>query len=147
MAYDLNVVAMVGNLTADMDLKYTGSGVAIGNFSLAVNYRKGNDKAVSFFPCKSFGKQAETLKQYLRKGQKVAISGSLQQDRYEGKDGQKHSIVYIVCDSIELLGSVDKQSAGYVAKNKADVDTSGDTVPNLGQDQQTDFGFPEDIPF
>lgn len=147
MAYDLNVVALVGNLTADMELKYTQSGVAIGTFSIAVNYRKGNEKAVSYFNCKCFGKQAESLKQYLRKGQKIALSGSLQQERYTTKDGQNRSVVIVVCDSIELLGGHDKQDPSYVAHSKAEVDTSGDTVPNVEQNQ-TDFGFSEDsIPF
>jgi single-strand DNA-binding protein len=141
MAIDVNSLVIIGNLTRDMELSYIqGSGTAVGQFGIAVNYRKGNADAVSFFNCKAFGKQAENLKPYLLKGKKVAIAGTIRCDNYKDKEGNNKSAFYIVCDSIQLLGGADKSSPKYVAKNKADVDTSTDTVPTLD-------GFPEDIPF
>ena len=141
MAIDINSLTIIGNLTGDMELSYIqGSGTAVGTFSIAVNYRKGNIDAVSFFNCKAFGKQAESLKPYMLRGKKVAIIGSIRCDNYKDKEGNNKKAFFIVCDSIQLLGGADKSSPKYVAKNKADVDTSTDTVSALDE-------FPEDIPF
>lgn len=105
---DINNVVLVGRLTKDVgELRYTSGGMAIGNISIAVNRSvKQNEQWVdeaSFFECSIFGKTAENLKQYLTKGQQVAIEGSLKQDRWQ-KDGQKFSKVTIAVSSIQLLG-------------------------------------------
>ncbi len=108
MAGDVNAVVLVGRLTRDSELKYTASGSALCNFSIAVNRRvkKGDqwlDEA-SFFDLTLWDKQAEGLNKYLVKGTQVAIQGELRQDRWE-KDGQKFSKVQVFVSNIQLLGS------------------------------------------
>lgn len=107
MAKDINNVSVVGRLTKDAELKYTNSGFAISNLSLAVNSsRKDGDQWVdeaSFFDVTILGRVAETLNQYLQKGKQIAVAGELKQDRWE-KDGQKRSRVYILSNNIQLLG-------------------------------------------
>lgn len=106
---DLNTVALVGRLTKNCEMKYTNSGYAICNFSLAVNKRvkdsqgNWNDKA-SFFECTYFGKAAEGVSQYLTKGQQVSVQGSLDQQTWES-NGQKRSKVVINVNSLGLLGN------------------------------------------
>lgn len=114
MATDLNNVAIVGRLTRDMEVKYTNSGMAIGNFNIAVNRSvKRNEQwtdEVSYIEVTTFGKTVENLQQYLVKGKQVAVSGYLKQDRWE-RDGQKFSKIGINADVIQLLGGNSQNSA------------------------------------
>lgn len=105
---DINQVILVGRITRDSELKYTASGTAMAQFSIAVNRRvkKGDqwtDEA-SFFDIVLWDKQAENLNKYLTKGTQVGVSGELRQDRWE-KDGQKHSKVQVFVENLQLLGS------------------------------------------
>ena len=102
---DLNKTHVIGRLTGDLVLDYTAGGSAIGKFSIAVDHMKKKDGTadVSFFNCKAFGKLAENLNQYLKKGKQVCITGYFKQDRWE-KDGQKQSRMVLNCEEIQLLG-------------------------------------------
>jgi single-strand DNA-binding protein len=107
MASDLNKTILIGRLTKDAELQYTSSGWAISKMSVACNRRKKQgdnwvDEA-NFFDVTLFGKRAESLNQYLSKGQQVAIEGELCQNRWE-QDGQKRSKVVIEASNIQLLG-------------------------------------------
>ncbi len=115
MSEDLNNVFVVGRLTRDAELQYTNTGFAICKMSIASNKRKKEgdqwvDKA-NFFDITLWGKRGESLAQYLVKGQQVAISGSLNQERWE-QDGMKRSKVTIEATNIQLLGSK-KDSGSY----------------------------------
>ena len=104
---DINTVVLTGRITKDPELKYTSGGTAIMSFSLAVNYsKKQSDQWVeetSFFDCQYFGKTAESVRQYMTKGQMVAIEGELRQERWE-KDGQARSRVVINVANLRLVG-------------------------------------------
>lgn len=104
---DINRVVLVGRLTRDAELRYTASGVAVCNFSIAVNRRRKNGDAwedeASFFDIALWGKQGETLNQYLVKGKQVCVEGELRQSRWE-QDGQTRSKVEIVASNLQLLG-------------------------------------------
>lgn len=104
---DINSTNIIGRLTKDAELNYSGAGAAIVNFSIAVDHMKKKDGTAdtSFFNCKVFGKLGETLHKYMLKGKQVAIRGYLKQERWE-KDGQKQSRVCINCEEIELLGGM-----------------------------------------
>ena len=109
MANDLNVIALVGRLTRESELRYSSGGMAICSFSLAVNRRKRTadnrwEDEANFFNCTMFGKSAEGLNQYLEKGRQVSILGELRQSRWE-QDGQNRSRVEIVVNSLQLLAS------------------------------------------
>jgi single-strand DNA-binding protein len=112
---DVNYVIIIGRLTRDAELKYTNSGLAVSSFSLAVNRRKRSgenwEDEVSFFDLALFGKRAESLNQYLTKGQQVAVEGTLSQDRWE-QDGNKKSKVKIIANNIQLLGGRGNAGAG-----------------------------------
>ena len=97
MANDLNVIALVGRLTRESELRYSSGGMAICSFSLAVNRRKRTadnkwEDEANFFNCTMFGKSAEGLNQYLEKGRQVSILGELRQSRWE-QDGDRKSVV------------------------------------------------------
>ncbi|MGE4584064.1 MAG: single-stranded DNA-binding protein [Sphaerochaeta sp.] len=109
MANDLNVVALVGRLTRESELRYSNGGMAICRFSIAVNRRKRTadnrwEDEANFFDCTMFGKSAESVNQYLEKGRQVSIVGELRQSRWE-QDGQSRSRVEIAVNSLQLLSS------------------------------------------
>lgn len=111
MASDLNRVVLIGRLTKDPELKSVGSGSTLCKFSIANNrtYTTGGERReeVNFFNCTVWGKQAEILSQYARKGKQLAIEGRLQQRTWEGQDGKKMSAVDIVVENFQFLGSRD----------------------------------------
>jgi single-strand DNA-binding protein len=98
----MNVVVLIGRLTRDPELKYTTSGTAVCNFSLAVDKRKKEDGA-DFFDCVAWQKTAELIAQYLGKGRKCGIQGRLQARQYEAADGSKRKVTEVVVESIEFL--------------------------------------------
>jgi single-strand DNA-binding protein len=104
---DINHVVLVGRLTRDSELKYTAGGQAVCKFSIAINRRrKSGDQWVdeaNFFDIVLWGRQGESLNQYLVKGKMVGIDGELRQDRWE-QDGQNRSKVEIIANNIQLLG-------------------------------------------
>ena len=104
---DINHVVLIGRLTRDAELKYTTSGQAVCKFSIAVNRRRKNgdqwEDEANFFDIVLWGRQGETLNQYLQKGKAVGVDGELRQDRWQ-QDGQNRSKIEIVASNIQLLG-------------------------------------------
>lgn len=108
----MNLVVLTGRLTRDPELKFGQSGKAYSRFSLAVDrpFQKGE---ADFINCVAFGKTAELIGEYLRKGRKVGVTGRLQMNRYEA-NGEKRTSYDVLVENIEFLeakGSGD--SAGY----------------------------------
>jgi single-strand DNA-binding protein len=105
---DINKVFLIGRLVRDPDqIKYTQSGQALLKFSIAVDRRekKGGEwtSKASFFDITVWGKQAESIAQFLCKGKQIGLDGYLDQQTWE-KDGQKYSKVTITATQIQLLG-------------------------------------------
>lgn len=156
MAGDVNQVILIGRLTRDAELKYTGGGMAIGKIGLAVGRRvKKNEQWVdetSFFDVNLFGKQAESLNQYLVKGTQICVVGELRQDRWE-QDGQKRSSVNIVANDIQLLARANQAGGGNSFPNGGSAGGRPQgTAPapsNFGPGPEFEVGggFDDDIPF
>jgi single-strand DNA-binding protein len=152
---DINHVVLVGRLTRDAELKYTANGQAVCKFSVAVNRRRKNgdqwvDEA-NFFDIVLWGRQGESLNQYLVKGKMVGVEGELRQDRWE-QDGQNRSKVEIVAANIQLLGGgAGSGGSGGGAPGGGYGERRGDAYGDRpGQDappQGGDDGFADDIPF
>jgi single-strand DNA-binding protein len=105
-----NKVILVGNLTRDPELRMLPSQTAVVEFGLAVNrkWRSADGQQredVCFIDCTAFGKQAETIKQYCSKGKPLLVEGRLHLDRWDGKDGQKHSKHKVVVEGFQFLGA------------------------------------------
>ena len=105
---DINHVVINGRLTADPELKYTQAGKPLTIFSLAVNrsWKTADDEKkdlVSFFNCINWGSLGESvICKYGRKGMRVTVSGQLEQNRYEDKDGNKRDKVQIVVREFQM---------------------------------------------
>ena len=105
---NLNKVFLIGNLTRDPELKYTPSGVAVANFTLAINrkYKSGDEvkEEATFLPCVAWQKTAEVLNRYVYKGDPLFVEGRLQVRTWEDKKGDKRYTTEIVVEKIQFLG-------------------------------------------
>ena len=111
----MNKVIMMGRLTRDPEVRYGGaSNSAIARYSIAVDrrFKRDGQPTADFFNCTSFGKQAEFVEKYLRKGTKVVIEGELQNDNYTNKEGQMVYGMRIIVNSIEFAESKNSQATG-----------------------------------
>ena len=151
---DLNHVVLIGRLTRDAELKSTASGQAVCKFSIAVNRRRKNgdqwEDEANFFDIVLWGRQGESLHQYLVKGKMVGIDGELRQDRWQ-QDGQNRSKVEIVANYLQLLGGGVPGGGGGASYSGGNGSVSerqnfqaqgGQAPSDAGSD-----GFADDIPF
>lgn len=127
----MNNVVLMGRLTKDPDVRRTNDGTAIGRFTLAVDRMK-KDEA-DFIGCVSFGKTAEFVEKYLKKGTKICGSGRIQTGSYTNKDGQKVYTTDVILERVEFAES--KASAQPEAK------PDGDGFMNIPDDVD-DAGLP-----
>ena len=104
----MNKVFLIGRLTRDPELRYTGSNTAVATFSLAVNRNFTNasgEREADFINIVVWRKQAENVKNYLSQGSQVAIDGRIQTRSYDDQNGQKRYVTEVVADNVEFLGS------------------------------------------
>ena len=141
---DINHVVLVGRLTRDAELRYTGGGTAVANISLAINTRRRRDDQwvdeAHFFDAVVWGKTAESLSPYLTKGKQIGLEGELRQNRWE-QEGQRRSKVEIFARNIQLIGNRGGDaSATELSPSEASAEHAGPA-----QSQPSDFE--DDIPF
>ena len=103
-----NNVNLVGRFTADVDLKYTNNGMAIADFSLAVDRNK---EETDFIRCKTFGKTAENIANFFKKGDLIAVNGSIQTGKYVNKEKKTVYTTDVVVDTFAFLQSKNERQA------------------------------------
>lgn len=116
----LNRVVLIGRLTKDPELRYTPNGVAVTNFTLAVerNFKNAQgEKETDFFNCSVFKQLAELCSNYLAKGKLASIDGRIQIRTYNDKDGQKHWVTEIIGENVQFL-SPKSEDTGAPAQNQ-----------------------------
>jgi single-strand DNA-binding protein len=143
-----NRVVIVGNLTRDVELRYTPSGTAVTDIALAVNDRvKKNDQwvdEVNFFDVTLWGRTAEVAGEYLSKGSSVLIEGKLKQDRWE-QEGKTRSKVKIVGEKMQMLSS---RNSGGSGGQPSGPHTSNEATPQPAQNAPQPSAPPNDeVPF
>jgi single-strand DNA-binding protein len=159
---NFNKVILLGNLTRDPQLRYLPSQTPVVDFGLAVNRRfktqSGEQRdETTFVDCSAFGRTAEIINQYCRKGKQVAIDGRLQQRSWEDKEGKKQSSVDVVVENLQMLGAPGDSgggsgggyqgssggSGGGSSGGSAPADPYADSGAGFGPDAPDD----DDIPF
>ena len=139
-----NLVILTGRLTKEPELKFGASGTAYCKFTLAVNRMKKDDPA-DFIFCSAFGKTAELIAEYVKKGHQLGVQGRLQQDTYE-KDGEKVSKTGVTVDKIEFLESNKTESTTSEPKKSNKVNPKPDL--NLGEPKvEINFENDDSFPF
>jgi len=101
----MNKVNLIGNLVKDPELKYTNSNIAVARYTIAINTRYGEKQETDYINVKTWGKSAEFINKYFKKGQPIAISGRLKNNNYEDNKGIKHYGIEVITEEIEFVGS------------------------------------------
>ena len=131
-----NRVILVGNLTRDVELRFTKTNMAVTDIAIAVNERvKRNEQwvdEVHFFDITLWGRLAEIAGEYLSKGSSVLIEGKLKLDRWE-QDGQKRSKIKIVGERMQMLGG--RSGGGGGGGGGGSYSNSNNDAPNESQQQ------------
>lgn len=112
----MNIVMLLGRLTADPDVWISQSGTSIATYTLAVD-RRGKEKEADFIRCKAFNRGAEFADKYFRKGMRVAVSGSINTGSYKDKEGRTVYTTDVLVNSQEF--------ADGKAQKEAPKDTQG----------------------
>jgi single-strand DNA-binding protein len=126
---DLNSFIGIGRLTRDPELRYTPGGTGVCKFGIAINrtYRnqEGNNiEEVLFINVVTWGKQAENVSQFLKKGRRVAISGELRSNNWQDKEGNKRTSFEINARTVQFLDLIkdtDIAKEDYPAESEEDV--------------------------
>ena len=143
-----NKVILVGNLTRDPELRYTPKGTAIAKIGIAVNRvwtaESGEKKEeVTFVDVDVFGRTAENVGQYMRKGRPILVEGRLRLDQWDDKQtGQKRSRLGVVAETVQFLGSAGGGEGGSNAPRKpATPAPAGEPLEGDGPPESDDVPF------
>jgi single-strand DNA-binding protein len=143
----MNRVELIGRITRDPELRYTGNNIATTRFTLAVNrpfQSQNGEQGTDFINIVVWRKQAENVCNFLNKGSLVSIEGRLQTGSYDDKDGNKRYTMEVVADSVQFLESK-SQSQGRSNNEPSPYDyqnANDNNVPgmNVSDDPFADFG-------
>lgn len=144
----LNVSILMGRLVANPELHHTPSGVSVTSFTIAVDrsYQKaGADRQADFIDIVAWRGTADFVCKYFRKGQLIAVQGSIQTRIYQDKDGNKRKAFEIVADKVSFCGSK-LDSADSPARNYQPYTSSAPDV-NPGPGEFTEIPTDDDLPF
>ncbi len=153
----MNKVFLIGRLTRDPELRYTGNNTAVATFSIAVNRpftSQSGEREADFINIVVWRKQAENVKNYLAQGSQVAIDGRIQTRNYDDQNGNKRYVTEVIADNVEFLGSkradngaMPNEGAFNVSSNPTPYDFSAQDVPatepkgtNMDNNPFADFG-------
>lgn len=131
----INNLTLVGRLTKDPDLKYTGNGTAVATFILAVNRNFTNqsgEREADFINCVIWRKPAETLANYAKKGVLIGVTGRIQTRSYDNQQGQKVYVTEVIADNFQLLESKKADSS----QNTQGSGVSNSQTNNYTRNQQ-----------
>ena len=102
----MNKVFLIGRLTRDPELRYTGNNTPVASFTLAVNRNftsQSGEREADFINCVVWRKQAENVKNYVHQGTQVAVEGRIQVRSYDDQNGQRRYVTAVVADNVEFL--------------------------------------------
>ena len=126
----LNQVALMGRLTADPELRHTPNDVAVTTFTIAVNrsyVKQGAERQADFIDIVAWRNTAEFICRYFKKGQMMAVSGSIQTRTYTDKEGKNRKAFEIVADNVEFVPKAKGEAAE--AKSESFEEVSSEDLP------------------
>jgi single-strand DNA-binding protein len=148
MAGNFNKVFLMGNLTRDVELKYTPSNQPVASLGIATNRRyrtrDGEDREeTTFVDCEAWGRTAEVMNQYLAKGRPVFIEGRLKFDEWEDRDGNKRNKLRVVIENFQFVDSRGGGGGASSGGGRGSRQESPAPVPGGGHEPVGD----DEIPF
>lgn len=136
---------LYGRVVRDIEVRYTSQNMAVARFSIAVNRRyQMDDKKADFFNVVSFGKKAETISQYFRKGSRIVVYCHPQQDQYTKKDGTRVDTVSFILDEFDF---VDTRSEGGITANQSPQPAPEPTPADSDGFMNIPDGIDDELPF
>jgi len=157
MARGINKAILVGNLGNDPDIRYTSGGAAVANISVATaeswkDKNTGEQKEkIEWHRVSAFGRLAEIMGEYLRKGSQVYIEGRIQTRKWQDKEGQDRYTTEIVANEMQMLDGKNNQDASTGAdaqrNNESRTSTSRGESDNSAPGVGSADGFSDDVPF
>lgn len=133
----MNKVLLVGRLTRDPELRTTPGGMAVTRFSIAVSQNftnKNGERGADFINCSAWGRQADNIAKYCRKGTLVSAEGRIRTSSYDAQDGSKRYTTEVVCDTVNFLSS--KGSTGN-SESTNSFATQDDDIMNSSMPMET----------
>ena len=122
----MNQINITGRLAASPELKSTQNGKSVCSFRLAVSRPKVKDKT-DWIPCVAWNQSAEYLSKYAAKGNRIGVSGVLTSREYKDKDGNKRSVLEVLCEAVEILES---RSASSAITSSSDASKTAESEPD-----------------
>lgn len=158
---NLNKVMLMGNLTRDPELRYLPSNMAVVGLGLAINRRWRNQQGeqqedTTFIDCEAFGKQAEVINQYLKKGRPIYLEGRLKLDQWQDREGNNRSKLKVIVESFQFIdsrgegggGTTGGGGGGYQSANRGNAGGNAGGGNNYAPQQDPHQPVDEDdIPF
>lgn len=147
----INKVILMGRLTRDPELRHTGTGRAVCNFSIAVDSGYGDNRQTDFINCVAWQNQAEFLGKYFTKGMLVIVAGRISTRTWEGQDGRKNYVTEVVANEIsfgETKKSREQNSGAYSAGSGSSYNPqpSSYSAPQQYQEMPQDVGDDDFVP-
>lgn len=148
----MNSANIIGRLTRDPELRYTANNFPVCTFSVAIDRRGKEEKKTNYIPVKVLGKTAENCGKYLAKGRLVGISGQIETESYQDKEGNWHNLWNVLASAVEFLEWGEKKEATQAQQFEAEQFTQAEQArqninQTLGINAQFEDIFNDDIPF
>ena len=157
----MNKVILMGRLTRDPEVRYSQGegGSAVARFSLSVDrrFKRAGDAEADFFNCTAFGRQAEFVERYLKRGTKMVVTGRIQNDNYTNREGQKVYSVQIIVEELEFAESKAASQQNAAAASQQYSRSAAPAAPQAGSDAGSEAlgdgfmnipdGIDEELPF
>lgn len=133
----MNSTQLIGRIANDIEVRYTQSGIAFTSFNLAVDRKYKNasgERETDFIPCSAWRKTAELIGEHFHKGSRIGITGCLQVEKWEARDGTKRQTVKVVIENIDFIdlkkdGGATASTSGTASKYENSSNGGHDPVP------------------
>lgn len=124
----MNTVILIGRTTRDIDLRRTGNGTAVASFTLAVNrdFKTNDGQEADFIQCVAWKKTAELLEQYVHKGDRIALNGSIRTRNYEDNYGKKVYVTEVLVNHVEFLETKNREMPSDSPSNQNNINPYND---------------------
>lgn len=124
----MNAVVLVGRTTRDIELRRTGNGTAVASFTLAVNrdFKTNDGQEADFIQCVAWKKTAELLEQYVHKGDRIAVNGSIRTRNYEDSHGRTVYVTEVLVNHVEFLETKNREQSNYNNNGYTEPDNIND---------------------
>ena len=131
----MNKILLKGRVSREIELRYTQTNnTAVTNFTIAVNrdfIKQGEERQSDFINCVAYGKTAEFVNKYFKKGQEILVTGRLQNRNWDDQNGQKHYVTEVIVESVEFCGS----------KQTSETNETQEFI------NESDYALDDDLPF